>query len=256
VRRRRLIWYLASSTLRKGDGASLLGNLWLVLDPTLQLAIYYVVIGVILNRPEPAFPLFLFAAILPWRWFTMAVSTGTESVRRRGKVMQQIAFPHLILPVAAVSASFGSFIFGLIPLAAIYLFYPERLTPWVLLTPVIMAIQLAWTFPIAILLSALNVFYRDIGNLVKHLLRLGFYLSPALFSYDRMLNAAAAHPPADLILSLNPMAWILNSYRDLFYFGRAPDWGALLIVALASLPFTLISIYVFRRASPSFVKVL
>ncbi len=51
VRRRRLIWYLASSTLRKGDGASLLGNLWLVLDPTLQLAIYYVVIGVILNRP-------------------------------------------------------------------------------------------------------------------------------------------------------------------------------------------------------------
>ncbi len=256
VRRRRLIWYLASSTLRKGDGASLLGNLWLVLDPTLQLAIYYVVIGVILNRPEPAFPLFLFAAILPWRWFTMAVSTGTESVRRRGKVMQQIAFPHLVLPVAAVSASFGSFIFGLIPLAAIYLFYPERLTPWVLLTPVIMAIQLAWTFPIAILLSALNVFYRDIGNLVKHLLRLGFYLSPALFSYDRMLNAAADHPPADLILSLNPMAWILNSYRDLFYFGRAPDWSALLIVALASLPFTLISIYVFRRASPSFVKVL
>jgi ABC-type polysaccharide/polyol phosphate export permease len=102
----------------------------------------------------------------------------------------------------------------------------------------------------------LNVFYRDIGNLVKHLLRLGFYLSPALFSYERMLNAAADHPPADLILSLNPMAWILNAYRDLFYFGRAPDWGALLIVALASVPFTLISIYIFRRASPSFVKVL
>lgn len=256
VRRRRLIWYLADSALRKGDGTSLLGNLWLILDPTLQLAIYYVVIGVILKRPEPAFPLFLFAAILPWRWFTMAVSNGTESVRRRGKVMQQIAFPHLVLPVAAVSASFGSFVFGLIPLAAIYLFYPDRLTAWVLLTPIIMAIQLAWTFPIAILLSALNVFYRDIGNLVKHLLRLGFYLSPALFSYERMLNAAAAHPPADLILGLNPMAWILNSYRDLFYYGRAPDWAALAIVALASLPFTLISIYLFRRLSPSFVKVL
>ena len=256
VRRRRLIWYLAVSTLRKGDGSSLLGSLWLILDPTLQLAIYYVVIGVILKRPEPAFPLFLFAAILPWRWFTMAISSGTESVRRRGKVMQQIAFPHLVLPVAAVGASFGSFIFGLIPLAAIYLFYPDRLTPWVLLTPVIMAIQLLWTLPIAILLSAMNVFYRDIGNLVKHMLRLGFYLSPALFSYERMLNAAAAHPPADLILGLNPMAWILNSYRDLFYFGRAPDWGALLIVGFASLPVTLIAIYVFRKVSPNFVKVL
>ena len=112
VRRRRLIWYLAESALRRGDGNSLLGSLWLILDPTLQLAIYYLVIGVILQRPEPAFPLFLFAAILPWRWFTMAVSSGTESVRRRSKVMQQIAFPHLVLPIAAITASLGSFVFG------------------------------------------------------------------------------------------------------------------------------------------------
>jgi ABC-type polysaccharide/polyol phosphate export permease len=228
VRRRRLIWYLAESSLRREDGTSLLGSLWLILDPTLQLAIYYLVIGVILQRPEPAFPLFLFAAILPWRWFTMAVSSGTESVRRRSKVMQQIAFPHLVLPVAAITASLGSFVFGLIPLASIYLFYPDRLSAWVLLTPVV----------------------------VKHALRLGFYLSPALFSYERMQRVASEHPPADIILNANPMAWILNSYRDLLYFERAPDWVALGIVTLASIPFTLLSIYAFRRMSPSFVKVL
>ena len=256
VRRRRLIWYLAESALRRGDGNSLLGSLWLILDPTLQLAIYYLVIGVILQRPEPAFPLFLFAAILPWRWFTMAVSSGTESVRRRSKVMQQIAFPHLVLPIAAITASLGSFVFGLIPLAGIYLFYPDRLSAWVLLTPVVMIVQLAWMAPIAILLSALNVFYRDIGNLVKHVLRLGFYLSPALFSYERMQRVASEHPPADIILSANPMAWILNSYRDLLYYERAPDWVALTVVTLASIPFTLLSIYLFRRMSPSFVKVL
>jgi ABC-type polysaccharide/polyol phosphate export permease len=244
VRRRRLIWYLAESALRRGDGNSLLGSLWLILDPTLQLAIYYLVIGVILQRPEPAFPLFLFAAI------------GTESVRRRSKVMQQIAFPHLVLPVAAITASLGSFVFGLIPLAGIYLFYPDRLSAWVLLTPVVMIVQLAWMAPIAILLSALNVFYRDIGNLVKHALRLGFYLSPALFSYERMQRVASEHPPADIILSANPMAWILNSYRDLLYYERAPDWVALTVVTLASIPFTLLSIYLFRRMSPSFVKVL
>ncbi|MFM7782712.1 MAG: hypothetical protein ACKO8J_06505, partial [Candidatus Limnocylindrus sp.] len=87
-------------------------------------------------------------------------------------------------------------------------------------------------------------------------LRLGFYLSPALFSYERMQRVASEHPPADIILNANPMAWILNSYRDLLYFERAPDWVALAIVALASIPFTLLSIYLFRRMSPSFVKVL
>ena len=91
VQRRRLIWYLADSSLRSKGENSLFGNAWLIIDPTLQLAIYYLLVGVILRRPEPAFPLFLFAAILPWRWFTQAITSSTESVRRMGKVMQQIA---------------------------------------------------------------------------------------------------------------------------------------------------------------------
>ncbi len=116
VKRRRLIWYLANSSLRSKGASSLFGNAWLIIDPALQLAIYYVLVGVILRRPEPAFPLFLFAAILPWRWFTQAISSSTESVRKMGKVMQQIVFPQIVLPFASIGASFGSFVFGFIPL--------------------------------------------------------------------------------------------------------------------------------------------
>jgi len=256
LRRRRLIWYLANSTLRQSGGNSLLGSAWLILDPTLQLAIYYLLVGVILQRPEPAFPLFLFAAILPWRWFTVSISNATDSVRRKGKVMQQIAFPQLVLPVAAVLASLGSFLFGLFPLFALYLFYSDRFTPWIATLPAVMIVQMLWVLPFAIMLSAINVFYRDVGNLVKHFLRLAFYVSPALFSYDRLQTLAAQHPPADLIISMNPMAWILNAYRDVLYYGRSPDWGSLTIVGLVSIPFTLIAVYVFRRLAPSFVKVL
>lgn len=256
VRRRRLVWYLANSTLRQSGGNSLLGNAWLILDPTLQLAIYYLLVGLILKRPEPAFPLFLFAAILPWRWFTVSISNATDSVRKKGKVMQQISFPQLVLPFAAVLASLGSFLFGLFPLFALYVFYFERLTPWVLALPGIMIVQLLWVLPFAIVLSAVNVFYRDVGNLVRHFLRLAFYVSPALFSYERLMSLAAQYPPADLIISLNPMAWVLNAYRDILYFGRSPDWFSLVVVGVASIPFTLLSIYAFRRLAPSFVKVL
>jgi ABC-type polysaccharide/polyol phosphate export permease len=256
VQRRRLIWYLADSSLRSKGTASLFGNAWLVIDPTLQLAIYYLLVGVILRRPEPAFPLFLFAAILPWRWFTQAISSSTDSVRRMGKVMQQIVFPQIVLPFASIGASLGSFVFGFIPMLALYLVYPERLTIWVLALPAVMIVQLLWTLPFAIVLSAANVFYGDIGNLVKHFLRLAFYLSPALFSYDKLLKAAENYPLVVQILHMNPMAWVLIAYRDLLYYGRPPDWFGLSVVGLLSIPFTLLSIYIFNRLSPSFAKVL
>ena len=256
VQRRRLIWYLAYSSLRSKGGSSVFGNAWLVIDPTLQLAIYYLLVGVILRRPEPAFPLFLFAAILPWRWFTQAISSSTESVRKMGKVMQQIVFPQIVLPFASIGASFGSFVFGFIPMLALYIVYPDRITLWILALPAVMIVQLLWTIPLAILLSAANVFYGDIGNLVKHFLRLAFYLSPALFSYDKLLKAAESYPIVVQILHLNPMAWVLIAYRDLLYYGRSPDWFGLAVVGLLSLPFTLLSIYVFNRLSPGFAKVL
>lgn len=256
IQRRRLVWYLADSSLRSKGSESILGNAWLIIDPTLQLLIYYLLVGVILRRPEPAFPLFLFAAILPWRWFTQAVSSSTESVRKMGKVMQQIVFPQIVLPVAAIGASLGSFIFGLIPLLALYLIYPDRISAWILAVPIVMVVQLLWTLPIAIVLSAVNVFYNDIGNLVKHFLRLAFYLSPALFSYDKLLKAAEDYPLVVQILHLNPMAWVLIAYRDLLYYGRSPDWFGLFAVAFASIPFTLLSLYVFNRLAPRFAKVL
>jgi lipopolysaccharide transport system permease protein/teichoic acid transport system permease protein len=110
--------------------------------------------------------------------------------------------------------------------------------------------------PFAIMLSALNVFVRDVGNLLRHALRLLFYISPALFSYEKIKEILDPHPPAHLLLDLNPMAYILTAYRDLLYEGRSADWGTLAVVACASLPFTLVSLYLFRRMSPWFVKVL
>lgn len=255
-RRRRLLLYLTLASVRRDGGNSLIGNFWLVIDPAVQLAIYFFLVGLVLNRPQADFPLFLFAAILPWRWFSMAVSSATESVRRHDKVMRQISFPRVVLPVSAVASSTASFAVGLIPLFSLYLAYPDRLTVWVTALPIVALVQVLWTLPLAIILSAVNVFFRDTSSLVRHALRLGFYVSPALFSLEKIREVLAPFPPARLLIELNPMAWILTAYRDLLYEGRAADWIGLLVVALASIPFTLISLYLFQRMAPSFVKVL
>ena len=256
IRRRRLVWYLAAASARANGGNSLLGNLWWFIDPAIQLGIYYLLVAVIFQKSQPAYILFLACAIIPWKWFTTAIAGATNSVRGREAVLRQISFPQIVLPMAEVLAETGSFFFALVPLAALYLVYPERLTPWVLAIPAVAFVQLLWTIPIAILLSAFNVFLRDIGLFTTHALRIWLYASPALFTIELLRRGGEKYPIFGVWVNLNPFTWIFGGYRDLLYYGHAPDWASLVLCGLASIPVTLLSLYIFKRMSPSFVKVL
>jgi lipopolysaccharide transport system permease protein len=123
--------------------------------------------------------------------------------------------------------------------------------------PVVAAVQLLLTIPVAIALSGLNVFYRDIGNLAGHLLRLLFYVSPGIYSIDLIHKAVAEMPPALGVLILaNPWNVLFTAYHDVIYDSTTPDWTGLAIVAVASVLLTLVAVYLFRRLEPSFAKIL
>jgi ABC-type polysaccharide/polyol phosphate export permease len=256
VERRRLVWYLTISEVRNKGTNSLLGNVWWFLDPALQLFVYFLLVSVIFQQAQPAILLFLGSAILPWKWFTAALASATTSVRGREQVMRQIAFPHIVLPTASVLASVGNFLFALVPLGALYLLYPDRLTPWALAVLPVAFVQFLWTIPAVIALSAVAVFFRDISNFIPHGLRIWFYLSPALFPIETLRAIGSRHPWFNFFVDINPFTWIFSGYRDALYYGRSPEWGALVVLALASIPAILVTMYLFRRVSPLFVKVL
>jgi lipopolysaccharide transport system permease protein/teichoic acid transport system permease protein len=257
--RRRLIAYLVRADLKKSGADTLLGNVWWIVDPLLQMLVYYVLVGVILNRGAgtPDYPLFIFAAILPWKWFESTVRGGASSVVRSERLVKQIYFPKLVLPFAATISGIAHFAFGLIPLTLlIVLAYPERASPWILLIPVVAFVQLVFSLAVATTLGALNVFYRDIGNLAHHLLRFWFYLSPALYGLEEVAKLSANHRLVDVWFTLNPWTYLLGSYRDLIYYGRPPEWGPLLVVLLVSVLLLGLAILAFKRLEPSFAKVL
>jgi ABC-type polysaccharide/polyol phosphate export permease len=256
VERRRLVWYLTISEIRNKGANSLLGNIWWFLDPALQLFVYFLLVSVIFQQAQPAILLFLGSAILPWKWFSAALASATTSVRGREQVMRQIAFPHLVLPASSVFASVANFAFALVPLGALYLLYPDRLTPWALAVLPVAAVQFLWTVPVVIMLSAVAVFFRDISNFIPHGLRIWFYLSPALFPLEKLQALGDQYPWFGFFVTINPFTWLFSGYRDALYYGRSPQWEVLGILALASIPATLLSIYLFRRVSPLFVKVL
>jgi lipopolysaccharide transport system permease protein/teichoic acid transport system permease protein len=257
--RRRLIAYLVRADLKKHGADTLLGNVWWVIDPLLQMLVYWLLVGVILQRggANAAFPLFIFAAILPWKWFDSTIRAGVTAVVGQERLIKQIYFPKLVLPIAASMSGIVNFAFGLIPLVGMMLLlYADRITPWLLLIPVIAAVQLLFTTGFTVLVSAVNVFYRDIGNLARHVLRFWFYLSPALYGTDQVKSIAKQHEAVGLWFKLNPWTYLFDSYRDVIYEGRAPEWPGLLVIALGSIAFLAFAVWFFKRVEPSFAKVL
>jgi len=270
--RRRLTRYLVGADIKRTHADTLFGQLWWIIDPLLQMGVYIILVTIIFARKTPDYPLFIFAAILPWKWFSTSLNDATLSVTGRQQLIRQIQFPKIVLPSASVIAGTLSFTFGLVALGVVYLFYLDRLTAWILLLPIIAAVQFLFTMAMAILLSALNAFFRDIQNVLRHFLRLWFYLSPGLYSLSAI---AGSHKIVYDILSLNPFAVLFDSYRSVIWgsdyviAGSAnvasvtvylppgpPNWPGLVIVAAGSVVFMLFSILVFKRAEPAFARIL
>ena len=105
-----------------------------------------------------------------------------------------------------------------------------------MLIPIVMLVQLVFSMSIAILISAINVFYRDVGNLARHVLRMWFYLSPALYPPRRLVKSLTKdNPILGDIFAINPWTVMFAAYRDLLFYGQAPHWSALGILLLVSI---------------------
>jgi ABC-type polysaccharide/polyol phosphate export permease len=255
--RRRLIRYLVLADLKKKGADTVLGNVWWVLDPLLQMLVYVLLVSVILNKSQPDYPLFIFAAILPWKWFTTAITDAIYSVSSQDRLIKQLQFPKIVLPTAATVAGVVNFAFGFIALGGLLLlFYRERATPYLVLLPLIAAVQFVFTLAIAYAVAAINVFYRDVGNVSRHALRLWFYLSPGLYGAATLSTLAVNHKLFIELMSFNPFFALFNAYRSVIYDGRPPDWTSLSVLLLGSFGLLFLTTILFKRVEPSFAKVL
>ena len=261
--RRRLVRYLVQADIKKKGANTFLGNLWWIMDPLLQMGVYVVFVSLILAVKTPDYPLFVLAAVLPWKWFNSSLSDAAGSVVSQDKLIKQIQFPKIVLPVAATTAGVVGFLFGLIPLAGIMLLYADRISPFLVFVPVIAFVQYVFTLGMALLVSAINVYFRDLGNVLRHVLRLWFYLSPALYSMAT-LDASATFQQNPVLRNLahaNPFAILFESYRAVIY-GKpdgsphAPDFPSLFLLLVASVVVVAIGAIVFKRLEPTYAKVL
>lgn len=247
ARYRDLVRNLVSRDLKVRYRESLLGFGWSLLNPLLMTAVFYLVFQVFLRNPTPMFPVFLLCGILPWNWCTAAVSGGVSSVVGNAHLIKKVYFPRELLPVSIVTANMVHLVLALPILFLMMLIFGAPFTGWILLIPLLLAIQFVFLAGVALFLSSINVFFRDTAPITEVLLTLWFFLTPVFYRVEDVTDQWAA-----LLYYANPMASIVSAYRAILYTGRSPDFSILLVTALTAVAVLLAGYAVFARSSALF----
>ena len=249
--RRELIAYLTIGQLKQAYQNLTLGYLWWFLNPLLWTAVYWLLVVGIFDRGEPNYPLFLLCAILPWRAFVTSIGQAMTCLSGQERLIKQIPFPRAVLPLSVVLANSVNLAFGLIFLVLVAVtVFDVRLTPYVLLLPLIALVQVLLTLGLALALSILAVYFADLQNFMQFFTRIWLYLSPSLYAVERVPVRFRT------LYMLNPFAPIFTSYRDVLMYGRAPDWFWLGVAALIAVAVLGLGFWYFVREEPRIIKVI
>jgi ABC-type polysaccharide/polyol phosphate export permease len=217
-------------------------------NPLSQLLILSFVFSTILRVPsdDVPYPLFVFVGLIPWIFFSSAISSATDSVTGASSLVTKVYFPREVLPTSAAFTKLVDLFFGVLILAGIMVYYGEipEATAWWL--PVLFAINLVFVLGLSYPLAALNLFFHDVRFLVGVALTLWFYLTPVIYPIS------VVPEKYQWVYDLNPMSLFINAYRRVLLQGTAPELDRVLLGLLISVVTFLVGYYIFKKLEPHF----
>ena len=261
-RYRALIQSLVARELKARYRGSVLGFFWSFINPLLPLLVYSFVFTFVMQgskdpRIEP-YALFMFCGILPWTWFSSALSESANILISGGNLIKKVLFPAEVLPIVSVLANMVHFLLGL-PILAGFLIYSlpsGRLHASELaLFPLVVAIQLLLTLGFSLILSALTVHFRDIRDILSNLLTFWFFATPIIYPYFLFEDPKNPAVWQATLLKLNPFTHLAISYQEILFFnGPVGHLRLLLWLGAISVVFFLFGYWVFDRLRDTFAE--
>lgn len=246
--RRELLWNVTGRNVRSQYKQSILGYAWVLVNPFMQMLVLSFVFSTILRVTSLGvpYPLFVFVALLPWMFFSNAVSSATDSIVNSASLVTKVYFPREILVTAAVFSKIIDLLFGLLILLGLMIVYNEPPSWTVVWLPFIFGIQLIFTVGIALPLAALNLFFHDVRYLVGVLLLVWFYITPVIYPVDIVPERYK------IIFDLNPLSLVINAYRRVLLSDISPGWDRLLLGFVAASATFFVGYFLFKRMEAGF----
>lgn len=222
---RQMIFSLVRKDLRGRYKGSVLGFLWTFINPLFQLLVYTIAFSFILPSPIEKYYLHLFVALIPWIFFSSSVQGGANSIIAAKDMVAKIYFPREVIPISYVTSCFVNMLLSFIIIFAVVIFSGVGLNFLaVLCLPVIMLVEYIMALGMAMLFSAITVFFRDMEHILSIITMAWIYLTPVLYPIDMIENKTIQR-----LFYINPMTSVIVAYRDVLYYAKVPDLSTLLI---------------------------
>jgi lipopolysaccharide transport system permease protein len=252
-RYRELLYFLAWRDILVRYKQTAIGIAWALIRPFITMVVFTVVFGNLAKFPSEGvpYPILVFSALLPWQFFSNALSQCSNSLVTNSNLISKIYFPRLIVPISSIVVSFVDFMVSGIILLGLMAWY-NYVPGWqILMLPVFVAIALAASIGAGLLFASLNVKYRDFGFIVPFIISIGQYISPVGFS------SSIIPEKYRFLYSLNPMVGIIDGFRwsilggesKLYLPGFALSLGLVLIMLI-------LGIIYFRKMERTFADVI
>ena len=245
---RELLLNLAKREITVRYKQSILGYAWVIINPLFQIIIISFVFATILKVPSVGVPfvIFLSVALLPWTFFSTSITASTGALVNNSPLITKIYFPREILIYSTILAKSVDFALSLLILIGLMLWFRTPVHIYILWVPIIFAIQIILTMGLSLLLSAFNLFYRDIQYILTLALTLWFYITPIAYPVEVIPDKFK------FIFSLNPMAVIVNAYREVVIGQGSPNINSLLVALIISVFIFIFGFITFKKLEKGF----
>ena len=258
---RNLVYNLVSRDLKVRYKNSLLGVVWSWLNPLLMMLIFTFVFGVLYKREDiPNYQVLFLSAMLPWNFFVGSVMGGIPSVVGNANLIKKVYFPREVLPISVVLSNMINFLIALpvfFILALISGVLPSR---HLFFLPIPILTQVIFTIGIVLILSTLEVFYRDTHMLMDVGMQAWFFLTPVIYPMKSLPPEVTllglTFNPQLWLFRLNPMASIINTYQDILYYGTLTSVDFLARTAVTALIILVFGYWFFRHFSGKFGEIV
>ncbi|MBA2656794.1 MAG: ABC transporter permease [Tatlockia sp.] len=236
---------------------SKLGGLWLVLNPLTQVLIYALILSNVLSAKLPgvqskySYTIYLMAGLLCWSLFSEIISRCTTLFIEQSNLIKKMSFPRITLPSIVIGSCLLNNLLLLFCMLVIFVCLGHMPNAAMLLAlPLLILVTVAFAVGIGLILGTLNVFIRDLTQIVPIALQLWFWFTPIIYPENIVPQKFQS------LLALNPMYKLVSAYHDIFLYGLFPNLINLIEMLVISIGLMMFGLFIFRRASPEMVDVL
>ena len=235
---------------------SLLGGLWTILNPLAMVIIYAVVLSQVLKARidgisgDYAFAIYLTAGLLCWNLFSQIVSGALGLFIANANLIKKAAFPKVVLPTVLLGNNLVDSLALFVAMVLVYVVLGHTLALPMLFAPLLLVLVAGFAVGIGLFVGVLNVFIRDLSQLVPIVLQLGFWFTPIVYP----ANILPEHIQS--LLAFNPLYHFVGLFHDVLVFSRLPDMQSLLIACVLCMTSLTLGLVIFRRASADLSDVL